>query len=71
MNGTIGFCGTMSLPLLIVIFAPFSGGVTLGLAAVDMRFSPGGSPAAGSAARAQMLAHGRPRSGRVPGGVRL
>jgi len=39
MNGTIGFCGTISLPLLTVIFAPCVGGVTLGLAAVDMRSS--------------------------------
>src|SRR5207302_1305720 len=46
MNGTIGFCGTISLPLLIVIFAPWAGGVTLGLAALDMRDSPGRSPSA-------------------------
>src|SRR5438034_1942428 len=46
MNGTIGFGGTSTLPLLRVIFAPWAGGVTLGLAAVDMRCSPGESPAA-------------------------
>src|SRR2546423_15355465 len=65
MNGTIGFGGTSTLPLLMVIFAPFSGGVALGLAAVDMRCSPGESP--GDAGEGGP-ANARRSTGRVPAG---
>src|ERR1700724_2717191 len=67
MNGTIGFCGTSSLALLTVILAPWAGGVTLGLAAVDMRSSPGGvagcagGAGAGNASTRQSLHAARTR----------
>src|SRR5579862_2674553 len=61
MKGMTGLSGTLSLPLLIVIFAPCGGVVSFGLAAVDMRNAPQNSPAASTAPDAQMLAQGRPR----------
>src|SRR5687768_7030268 len=37
MNGMMGWSGTLSLPLEMVIFAPCAGGVIFGVAAVDIR----------------------------------
>src|SRR5258708_24674128 len=56
MNGMIGLSGTASVPFLIVILAPWAGGVTLGVAVVDKGGSPQGKAPAARAGRV-MLAH--------------
>src|ERR1700757_2600271 len=70
IKGMIGLSGTTSVPSLIVILAPWAGGVTLGVAGVDTGvLLKGRAGCAGRARHASTRVSGR--AARAPRGTRM
>src|SRR5262245_37916229 len=67
MKGTIGFSGTTSLPLRMVILAPLAGGVIFNAAAVDIE-APGPAIVAGGVRILTTMRAHDTHTGSYPGG---